>query len=555
MMKVGEASASAERSLPCGKGTLLDRQKLQNAGAEVMPLSRGVDPSQQEGLRRLWEVVERERSHLERHLLDVVQSIPVFARLLETVDPEVQAEQQAQSRLRERAALVDGQWEEYLDSLHAQGVTYARLGIPFREWYRILGPYREVIEAAVVPEEGNARQVLTAMGALLDTAMAGIGSAYIEEKESLVREAEQRLGLYIDMFRSASVGMLMYRWEAPPDPASFRLITANPAATRFAGPQLLAGIDKTLGEVSSPALDTEIPGLYAKALETGEPQAWTRASGDGEEAQVYDGRCFSLGGGYLGVVFEDVTERRQMERALARYVRELERSNRELDDFAYVASHDLKAPLRDIDNLAKWIAEDSADALSEASARHLGLLSERIGRMERLLDDLLSYSRAGRIVSTPEPLSLAHLVDDAVNLAAVPEGFEVHVGGDDVHLEVPQAPLAQVLRNLIANAVKHHDRETGRIDVVLADGPELVCIEVRDDGPGIPVRFHDRVFRMFQTLRPRDEVEGSGMGLAIVKKLVEAHGGEVHVDGGEGRGTVVAFTWPKLFRSTVGGSR
>ena len=216
-----------------------------------------------------------------------------------------------------------------------------------------------------------------------------------------------------------------------------------------------------------------------------------------------------------------------LEDRVAERTAELERSNAELDQFAYVASHDLKAPLRAIDSLASWIAEDAADALAPESARHLALLRSRAERMERLLDSLLEYSRAGRQEATTGPVETAALVRETVALVAPPEGFDVRIEGDFPTVVTARAPLELVVRNLVANAIKHHRRPDGCVSVSARTVGGWAEFTVADDGPGIAEAYRERVFSMFQTLRPRDEVEGSGMGLAIVRKTVEARGGRI----------------------------
>ncbi|MGM0575298.1 MAG: sensor histidine kinase [Myxococcota bacterium] len=252
---------------------------------------------------------------------------------------------------------------------------------------------------------------------------------------------------------------------------------------------------------------------------------------------------------FLDVALEALAQAylERKESALRRHVRELERSNRELDDFAYVASHDLRAPLRDISNLAGWIVEDVGDGLPAESARHLELLQSRVGRMERLLDDLLRYSRAGREATRPEEVDTAALVADVAALLCADGRFRVDVAGEMPVVETPRAPLEQVFLNLVGNAIKHHDREEGRITVAGTVEGCFAEFTVTDDGPGIESEFGDRVFHMFQTLRPRDEREGSGMGLALVKKLVEANEGKIRLEpaGDEGgRGARFRFSWP-----------
>jgi signal transduction histidine kinase len=165
--------------------------------------------------------------------------------------------------------------------------------------------------------------------------------------------------------------------------------------------------------------------------------------------------------------------------------------------------------------------------------------------MERLVEDLLVYARAGRTDPSRGPVDTGALVRDVLFLLAVPEKFKVTVQPGMPVLETPRAPLEQVFTNLINNAIKHHDRDAGKIDVSARDAGSVVEFTVADDGPGIPPEFHDRLFQMFQTLRSRDQVEGSGIGLALIKRIVERHGGRVALESGTGRGAKFRFTWPK----------
>lgn len=225
---------------------------------------------------------------------------------------------------------------------------------------------------------------------------------------------------------------------------------------------------------------------------------------------------------------------------------DLERSNAELDRFAYVASHDLKAPLRGIRNLAEWIAEDVAATASGDTRENLRLLNSRVDRLDSLLESLLTYSRVGRKVSSAEAVDTARLVDEISDYLAPRAGFTVKCAGAMPQLMTAKAPLEQVLRNLINNALKHHDRDHGEVRVSARELDDVVEFRVEDDGPGIPPEFHERVFMMFQTLKPRDQVEGSGMGLAIVKKTVESVRGHIRVEAtGAARGTTFVFSWPK----------
>lgn len=239
----------------------------------------------------------------------------------------------------------------------------------------------------------------------------------------------------------------------------------------------------------------------------------------------------------------DITDEAAVLEEMARYLSELERSNRSLDEFAYAASHDLKSPLRDVVNLSAWIAEDLGGDLPPATQRHIETMQQRVRRMDELLDDLLRYARAGRPGGDVEEFNLAEAVSRAVQQVGIPEGFHVVNDAPDVLVSTERVPLEQVLRNLIANAVKHHDRRAGRIEVSARIDGETLIVRVTDDGPGIDPAYHDRIFRMFQTLRPKGDGAGSGIGLAIVRKTIEAHGGAVAVRSQVGAGATFEFTW------------
>ncbi len=225
---------------------------------------------------------------------------------------------------------------------------------------------------------------------------------------------------------------------------------------------------------------------------------------------------------------------------------ELQRSNKELDQFAYIASHDLKAPLRAIDNLAGWIAEDAAALLPPQSQEHFAKLKSRVRRMEKLLDDLLAYSRAGRHLHQPEWVDTEELVRDVTSLLAPPSGFVLDVPAPLPKVFSERVPLETVLRNLIGNAIKHHEQPHAASVTISAQGEDgWIEFTIQDNGPGIEPQHHDRIFQVFQTLKPRDQVEGSGMGLAVVKKIIESRGGRIQVISQPGQGAAFCFTWPQ----------
>ncbi|MGE5297499.1 MAG: ATP-binding protein [Solirubrobacterales bacterium] len=246
------------------------------------------------------------------------------------------------------------------------------------------------------------------------------------------------------------------------------------------------------------------------------------------------------------------TERRKLERALAKAnehlaetVRDLRRSNKELQDFAYVAAHDLKAPLRGIGTLTDWITADYADKFDEQGRQQLRLLKGRVARLSELIDGILHYSEIGRVASRLQRVDVNELVLEMVALLDPPKHVEVTVQGPLPVVVCEKIRLGQVFRNLIDNAIKYMDKPQGRIEIACEEQEEFWRFAVSDNGPGIDGKYFEKIFQMFQTLAPRDERESTGIGLAIVKKIVELCGGSVWVESEVGVGTTFFFTLRK----------
>jgi light-regulated signal transduction histidine kinase (bacteriophytochrome) len=230
-------------------------------------------------------------------------------------------------------------------------------------------------------------------------------------------------------------------------------------------------------------------------------------------------------------------------RELRRFARALQKSNEDLDRFAYVASHDLKAPLRGIANLSQWLLEDLGDKLTDETREYASLLQNRVQRMEALIDGILQYSRAGRSRDEPETLDVGQLVRDAIELLDPSDHFQVDLGAYWPVIRAERTPLQQVFLNLIG---KHADGEHPRIEIRMRDESADYCeFTVTDNGPGIAPEYHERIFMIFQTLKARDEVEGTGIGLSVVKRIVENQGGQVWVESEVGKGASFSFLWPR----------
>lgn len=230
-----------------------------------------------------------------------------------------------------------------------------------------------------------------------------------------------------------------------------------------------------------------------------------------------------------------------------RNAQKMKESNEELERFAFIAAHDLKTPLRAVDNISQWLEEDLEDILPAASKIHLDELRRRIRLMDKMLDDTLEYARVDAKIDSHanDIVSGKMLIGEIIGLIDLPPGFTILTGDSLAQLQVQKLPLQQVLFNLINNAVKHHDKMQGKVVVDAVENENEFVFSVQDDGPGIDPQFHQKIFEMFQTLQPREKSKGRGMGLAMVRKIIIANGGTINLESAVGEGALFRFTWPK----------
>lgn len=232
-----------------------------------------------------------------------------------------------------------------------------------------------------------------------------------------------------------------------------------------------------------------------------------------------------------------------MSRNLDRTIRELENRNVELSKFAYVVSHDLKAPIRGIHNVTKWIEEDLSGELSVQMRKYLTIISQRTRRMEALINGLLDYARINLKVPV-ESVDMNQLVQDIAN-SLVPRSFRLSIDNLPV-VQAERIKLEQVFANLISNAVKYTPDPNGEIAITCRELPGHFEFSVRDNGIGIDPAYHEKIFEIFQTLREKDEKESTGIGLAIVKKIMDERGEHITVRSEPGKGAEFIFTWKKI---------
>jgi PAS domain S-box-containing protein len=380
-------------------------------------------------------------------------------------------------------------------------------------------------------------------------AMTGTGQDVSDRKriEQDLRQSESRTRAIIDSANDAFIAI---------DPAG-TISDWNPQAEAIFGWTREQALGRSLAEtiIPEPYREAHAEGIH-RYVRTGEgPVLNTRLE---MTALHIDGHLFPveltvspirLGRSYMFSAFiRDISERKRAEEALARQTDELTRINAELEDFTHSVSHDLKEPLRGIEAFAGFLAEDYGDKLDEQGQRYVNILRESAVRMKDLIDDLLQLSRIGRMRFEYVPVPVRSLVEDVsleLSFALQEKRVDLKIDTKLPTVACDKVRMRELFKNLISNAVKYNDKPQPQIDISCRTDNGDFTFSVRDNGIGIDPEYHDKIFKIFQRLHHREEYEGTGVGLAICKKVVEAHGGRIWVESAPGQGTAFLFTIPR----------
>ncbi len=484
-----------------------------------------VDVKVRETLTEFFAVYDKNRSAVTTATHTALGRLP----------PGTVARLHLQVRELERDAVYNGEWDPYLDMLRQIGAAYATAGESFR-----------------LAQENEFSWASHTIVFLVDAYRANPQrlTAALKGQQSFIQMTLPFVAAgYYDQL-THTVSRLASVVESTDDPVFSldkmgRVQTWNPGASRVYGYSAEEMVGVSASALSPPDRSDDASTLFDRvsAAEAVVRQDTVHVASDGRRVMVaLTASPIRRDGGLIGVavVARDVTAQRKAQSELAQL-------NLDLDQFVDIVSHDLRAPLSAIANLAAWIEEDMPDDVADVEvAENIALLRARVDRMNTLIADLLNYSRLSRAHAALVQVDTHQLALDVVDLLAIAPAFSVAIRGQLPSVTAPRAPLEHVFLNLVTNALQHHDREDGHIEISADRTESHWLFTVADDGPGIDPKHHIEAFEMLRTLRSGRTERGTGMGLAIVQRIVGAHGGKVWVESRPGEGAAFRFTWPLI---------
>jgi PAS domain S-box-containing protein len=371
---------------------------------------------------------------------------------------------------------------------------------------------------------------------------------HLTQEINVRKRVEEQLRRAEENYRTQFEGALDAIFVA--DAETGILVDCNPAATRLVGrkkTELIGQHQRILHphhEINGEFSKTYKEHLKEKQGQTIETQIITK-TGQTRDVAI-NASIIEVGGKKLMQgIFRDITENKKAEAVRNQLLEQLASANQELKDFAYIVSHDLKAPLRGIKTLVDWITADCGDKLDDDSKQQMKLLTNRVNRMHNLIDGILQYSRVGRTDGEMVQVNLNELIPEVIDMIAPPENITITIENELPTIMFEPTRITQVFQNLLSNAVKYMDKPKGLIKVGCVEENRFWKFYVTDNGPGIEEKHFERIFQMFQTLAPRDEFESTGVGLTVTKKIVELYHGKIWVESKVGEGSTFFFKLPK----------
>lgn len=516
-----------------------------------------LSPEDKEGILAYFAVAEKYHDELSKRAVEELQDHPIFGKLIKGMSEEVIDARSKLNRQLQRNAFVHGNWRPYIEYQIQQGIGYAKMGLDFKSWYEVVGLARNYITPFLHLEFGNGEKFLQALGGmntLMDIGMSILGEAYMEEKRGIIKQANDRLS---SIFEATADILFVLEVE---ENERYRLSAVNHAFVSVAGRPIEEIIDKYVHEITPAASLDHVLDQYRQAIEGKKTVKWEQTiaypTGDVIGAvsivPLFDdaGGCIRLVGAVHDITEQKLAEieikklNEELEHKVIQRTVELEAAVKELDSFTYSVSHDLRAPLRGVNGYASMLVEDYGPQLDDEGRRIIDAIRASATKMGTLIDELLSFSQLGRKEikrNTVEMNALVKVVTMEID-RSIPHNATIHIGS--LHaVQADYGLLHQVMFNLIANAVKYSSKKSNPVVEIASEqrANELV-FSVKDNGSGFDMKYAGKLFGVFQRLHSQEEFPGSGVGLAIVQRIVTRHGGRVWAEAEVDEGATFYFT-------------
>lgn len=503
-------------------------------------------------LKKYFEFSQRVREQLNKDLLAALEDHPLWGPMTKSMSAEQKDAQNKRSVNLQKVAIYEGKWKGYIDDLIAQGRAYARMNISYNEWYDIITLAKVLMVPYIKKEFSNspseAVDVMVGLSKLTDYAMYGIAESYFKEKNEIIRTSTERFKLIFE----ASKDIILHVGVS----GEIMAINHSP---RFKKEEL---IGKNIFETLEGENAEKMKAGFNAAIEDKTP-AYFETQTDLPEGKTYYSSSVSPIVGENGqvtsavMISRDITPLKNAETALrlvnthlesevAKRTEELSSINRELESFTYSVSHDLRSPLRAINGFSEILKEECPNDLNDEAKDALEEIVNNVKKMGLLIDNLLEFSRLGKQPVTKATVDMKELTTSLISELKKIEGKNTaFVMGELSAVHGDLSMLKQVMINLLSNAVKYSSKkEHPKVEIGSRKENGEVIVFVKDNGAGFNMKYYDKLFGVFQRLHSFNDFEGTGVGLAIVQRIITRHAGKVGAEGVENEGATFYFSLP-----------